>query len=380
MDQFSCVNTSINPNMSLTHLDKLGGRLHQPKPMNFTQFQLPSPPMSKISLPIERVVESKWKLILDNYKIVLLCLSWYLVSIFCSNLAKTILNQYNFPIILTQSQFILNCLLCVLLLSIVRYNSWENHFPIGVIPTNLSEFTPNDLIFKTTLPMGIFQVIGHIASHKATSVIQVSFVHTIKALSPLATILIYRVFFNQKIKLKTYYTLIPLVLGIMIACYKPGSDFNYPGLFYSLTSMIIFVSQNIYSKKSLTIEPKTLPTNSKVNKKLDKLVILFYCSLIGFFFTLPTYFIQFDKNCFHITSKVFALIVFNGISHFMQSLLAFQILNNLSPINYSIANILKRIIIIVVAFCVEGKRLGGLQGCGLILTMMGLYAYDRWGK
>lgn len=380
MNKFTYLNTSINPNLSQTNLHKLGGKLHQPKPVKFSQFQLPSPPVSKVNLPVERVVESKWKLVISNYKVILLCANWYVVSIFSSNLTKIILNNYKFPVILTQLQFILNCILCVVLLFVVRYKNWEKHFPVGVIPTDLSEFKPNRLIVTTTLPMGIFQFVGHITSHKATSLIQVSFVHTIKALSPMATILIYRVFFNQKIKLRTYYTLLPLVLGIMLACYKPGADFSYAGFIYSMISMIIFVSQNIYSKKSLTIESKTLPSNLKAEKKLDKLVILFYCSLIGFCFTLPTYLFQFDKKCLSWNWTIIAWILFNGLSHFAQSLLAFQILNNLSPINYSIANIFKRIIIIVVAFCIEGKKLGGLQGVGLVLTMAGLYGYDRWGK
>lgn len=373
MNNFTYLNTSINPNLSLTNLHKLNSKIISPKPVKFSQFQLLSPPISKVGLPIDSPL---------NYRTIALCFNWYLVLIFTSNSAKLILNQYSFPIILTQSQFILNCLVCVLLLSVVKYRKLDEYFPPGVVPRSLQSFRPSSLIWKTTVPMGIFQFVGHITSHKATSVIKVSFVHTIKALSPLVTILIYKVFFKKNISRNTYLTLFPLVVGIMLACYKPGSDFNYSGLIYSVISMVIFVSQNIYSKKSLTPDiQSSLPTTITTQlKKLDKLVILFYCSLIGFLLTLPTYLFNFDKDCLSIDWKVATLIIFNGVSHFIQSLLAFQILASLSPINYSIANILKRIIIIIVAFVIEGKKLGALQAVGLVMTMGGLYGYDRWGK
>lgn len=86
---------------------------------------------------------------------------------------------------------------------------------------SLSEFiTPTRLIIQTTLPMGMFQFIGHITSHKATSLIPVSIVHTIKSLSPIITVLIYRFLFGKSYRMRTYVTLIPLCCGIMLTCYK----------------------------------------------------------------------------------------------------------------------------------------------------------------
>jgi Triose-phosphate Transporter family. len=152
--------------------------------------------------------------------------------------------------------------------------------------------------------------------------------------------------------------------------------------------MLIFVSQNIFAKKRLTIEkndvlPTSKDTSTATNKKLDKLTILFYCSMVGFIFTLPVYLVSEFTNpqisILELNILTSFLIVLNGISHFLQSLLAFQILGLMSPINYSIANILKRIIIIIIAFLWESKSFTGLQVAGLLLTIFGLYCYDRWG-
>lgn len=337
-------------------------------------------------------------------KIVFLCANWYIFSIVSSNSTKMILSNYKYPITLTQMQFLLNGIFCTILLQVLLAapEAATRLFPRGSIPnfdqiTNLQQFfTPTKLIISTTLPMGMFQFIGHITSHKATSIIPVSMVQIIKALSPFVTIVIYLVVYKRKFRTTTYITLIPLITGIMITCYKPKKvmqqDSYFKGLVYAFISMLIFVSQNIFAKSRLTVDANKngtkigdIPMKSQdiTQKKVDKLTILFYCSMIGFLFTFPVYLIsEFKNDKFSLTqldSYVTLLVIVNGFSHFMQSLLAFQILGSISPINYSIANILKRIFIILVAFVWELKNFSRSQTWGLVITLIGLYSYDRWG-
>ncbi|KAG7191872.1 suppressor of loss of ypt1 [Scheffersomyces spartinae] len=338
-------------------------------------------------------------------KIVFLCTNWYLFSIVSSNSTKMILSNYKYPITLTQMQFLLNGIFCVCLLQVLFFipQSATRIFPKGSIPNfdqigNLQQFfTPTKLIISTTLPMGMFQFIGHITSHKATSIIPVSMVQIIKTLSPIVTIAIYLVLYKRKFRTTTYITLVPLIIGIMITCYKPKKvmqqeDSYLKGLIYAFISMLIFVSQNIFAKTRLTVDANKngtkigdIPMKSQdiTQKKVDKLTILFYCSMIGFIFTFPVYLISELKNdkfsLSQVDSYITLLVLVNGFSHFMQSLLAFQILGSISPINYSIANILKRIFIILVAFVVELKNFSRSQTWGLVITLIGLYSYDRWG-
>ncbi|ODV78912.1 TPT-domain-containing protein [Suhomyces tanzawaensis NRRL Y-17324] len=416
--------SQINPNSSSTNLSQLASQrstVHAPRPNkhislsnnnHFLSFQLPiTPPISNASTPIREVETpaSAWAFLPPmDIKITVLCISWYLVSIISNNSTKMILSRFLYPITLTQCQFLLNLALSVVLLAAVSARPHcRNYFPKGVLPNTPSVspmdaitafLTPTTLIISTTVPMGCFQFVGHLSSHKATLLIPVSLVHTIKALSPLITVLIYRMLFKIKYKIVTYVTLVPLIVGIMLTCYKPKKaaastpSYYFTGLVYAFISMLIFVSQNIFAKKRLTIEKDDkvhiLPTSkdaedSTRNKKVDKLTILFYCSMIGFVFTLPIYLVaEFTSpsiSFLQIGPTTGFLIVLNGVSHFLQSLLAFQILGAMSPINYSIANILKRIIIIVIAFLWENKNFTNLQATGLCLTILGLYCYDRWG-
>ncbi|KAL6939620.1 suppressor of loss of ypt1 [Hanseniaspora osmophila] len=77
--------------------------------------------------------------------------------------------------------------------------------------------------------------------------------------------------------------------------------------------------------------------------------------------------------------NILFLVIIHGISHFIQTILAFQLIGLLSPVNYSIANIMKRICVILVALFWENQWSAN-QVLGIILTICGLYSYDKWGK
>lgn len=97
---------------------------------------------------------------------ILLCCLWYTTSALSSNTGKAILTQFRYPITLTFIQFGFVATYCLLFMSpIIRFTSLR---------------MPTRVIIQNTLPMGIFQVVGHMFSSIAISRIPVSTVHTIK--------------------------------------------------------------------------------------------------------------------------------------------------------------------------------------------------------
>jgi solute carrier family 35 protein E1 len=101
---------------------------------------------------------------------VMLCALWYSSSALSSNTGKAILNRFRYPITLTFVQFGFVAFYCLLFMSPpVRFTRLR---------------APSKAIFMTTLPMGMFQVGGHMFSSVAISRIPVSTVHTIKVVHP----------------------------------------------------------------------------------------------------------------------------------------------------------------------------------------------------
>lgn len=228
----------------------------------------------------------------------------------------------------------------------------------------------------------------------ATSKIPVSLVHTIKGLSPLFTVLAYRVLFRIRYARATYLSLIPLTLGVMLAC-STGFSTNFFGILCALVAALVFVSQNIFSKKLFNEASRTeSELQPSGRRKLDKLNLLCYCSGIAFILTLPIWLLSegyplmsdfMQDGIISLSGKkgsldhgaLFLEFVFNGVSHFAQNILAFVLLSMISPVSYSVASLVKRVFVIVAAIVWFGNPTTPIQALGIALTFLGLYLYDR---
>ena len=254
---------------------------------------------------------------------------------------------------------------------------------------------PSRDVIATTLPLALFQIGGHILSSSATEKIPVSMVHTIKGLSPLFTVLAYRFVYDIRYPLTTYLSLIPLTLGVILACSVELSG-NLLGILCAFCSALIFVTQNIFSKKLFNDAARAeadgpAPPGSRT--KLDKLNLLCYCSGLAFLLTLPIW-LWTDavplysaplslspQNLLRTSPSVSGYLplefFFNGIFHFAQNILAFVLLSMTSPVTYSVASLIKRVFVIVMAIIWFGNRTTSVQAFGIALTFLGLYLYDR---
>lgn len=102
----------------------------------------------------------------STIRFVFLCSLWYMSSAMSSNTGKVIMNAYRYPVTLTIIQFFF----------VASYSTLCCQPILGM--TTLRK--PTRAIVRSTLPMAVFQVGGHVFSSVAISRIPVSTVHTIK--------------------------------------------------------------------------------------------------------------------------------------------------------------------------------------------------------
>jgi len=298
------------------------------------------------------------------------------------------LNVFPKPATLTIAQFASVWIWCIILTSLASaFPSLKRTIP--ALKNGLRR--PSWDVMATALPLSVFQLLGHLLSSYATSKIPVSLVHTIKGLSPLFTVLAYRVVFRIRYRRATYLSLVPLTLGVMLAC---STDFstNFWGISASFIAAIVFVTQNIFSKKLFTEAARAEAEGH--SRKLDKLNLLCYCSVGAFMFSAPVWLYTEGFTIVHdlweggsigLSTEQGALghgallleFVFNGIFHFLQNIMAFVLLSMLSPVSYSVASLIKRVWVIAVAIIWFRSATTPIQLLGIGLTMFGLYLYDR---
>lgn len=353
-----------------------------------------------------------------NVPLVLLCLLWYATSAISSTLTKTILTQFPYPVTLSLVQFLLAVVFAVATIQLAQVSRTVYRLlPAGTV-SHGGLRAPSRQVIGPTLPMGLFQLVGHIFSHKATSLIPVSLVHTIKALSPLLTVLAYRLLFGIKYPTRTYLTLVPLMGGVVMTCATEFSS-QLLGVTCAVLATCVFVVQNMYSKRLLTYQRNNAEGPIIGEKpqpqqggpvKLDKLTILCYSSSLAFVFTLPVWLVsEFTVvssdlfNGLYISPRtgpagpseaglsavpstttttappLLPLFLLNGLSHYVQNLAAFQVLGLVSPVSYTVASLFKRISVISFSIFWFGQHVNPMQGWGILLTVLGVYLYDRVG-
>lgn len=221
--------------------------------------------------------------------------------------------------------------------------------------------------------------------------------------------------------LKTYISLAPLTLGVILACSGLSSiegSKAWIGVLLSVGSTVVFVAQNLWSKKLLGhalsgAAPATGSGGTSI--KLDKLNLLLWSSGVSFLFMIPlVVYSDVPKLRIHggqsnfnanglsgdlrngtvsnplqsllprgasvpapsTTLRTIELLISNGSVHFAQSLLAFSILGLTSPVTYSIASLFKRVFVICFAIIWFGQTVSGVQWMGIVLTFVGLYLYN----
>ncbi|GAP88599.1 putative triose-phosphate transporter [Rosellinia necatrix] len=326
-------------------------------------------------------------------KLIVLCIMWYMSSALTNTSSKSILNAFNKPATLTMIQFFLVAFYCITSSCLAAV------FPrlrVSIPALQNSIRYPSRAIINSTLPLAVFQVGGHLFSSTATAKIPVSMVHTVKGLSPLFTVFAYRYFFDIRYPRATYFSLIPLTLGVTLAC---SSNHTFKGeivgLLYALAATVIFVTQNIFSKRLFNEAAKAEAEGEEAkSRKLDKLNLLCYSSGLAFLLTSPIWFwgegvglirdfvqdgsldLSAKPNTFD-HGRLTLEFLFNGTFHFGQNILAFTLLSLVSPVTYSVASLIKRVWVIVVAILWFGNSTTPIQAVGIALTVLGLYLYDR---
>jgi solute carrier family 35 protein E1 len=179
----------------------------------------------------------------------------------------------------------------------------------------------------------------------------------------------------------------------MLAC---SAEFkgNILGIIYAFLAAIIFVTQNIFSKRLFNEAAAAEASGAPQSRKLDKLNLLCYSSGLAFVLTSPIWLFSegfsllgdfFHDGSLDLNSHPEAFdhgrlaleFVFNSTFHFGQNIIAFVLLSMVSPVTYSVASLIKRVFIVVVAIVWFQNPTTKIQGLGIALTFFGLYLYDR---
>jgi solute carrier family 35 protein E1 len=204
-------------------------------------------------------------------------------------------------------------------------------------------------------------------------------------------VLVYRLVYGARYSPRVYLALIPLTFGVMLACMSE-LKLQFVGLLCALGSSMIYVAQNVFSKRVLFRDTGDNVANAK--PRMDKLNMLIWSACSAFICLTPGWFyaegaqLLFghgeiggrpypafnDETPIYLIGYYFFL---NATAHFCQALLAINVLATCTAVSYSIASLMKRVVVITAALLWFQQPVSSVQAFGILLTFYGLWLYDR---
>ncbi|CAF1011151.1 unnamed protein product [Rotaria sp. Silwood1] len=299
-------------------------------------------------------------LLFECFQIGSLCIVWYSSSAAGNVIVKELLNEFPFPLTVTLVQLLSIWILCIPLIRI-----WK-------VPP--SEYLHQNRIyyFKVIIPLAIGKFLAQLSSHVSLWKVPVSYAHTIKATMPLFTVFLSRLILHEKQTMPVYLSLIPVVVGVIIATMTEIS-FNMTGLISALLSTFGFSLQNIYSKKSL----KDIAIHHFI--LLSLLAKIGSCLFIPFWFYYDGTDIYYNQKYheYNLVIRVLFYLILDGILNFIHNVVAFTMISLVSPLSYSIANSTKRIVVISISLLILQNPVSITNIIGMSLAVFGVMLYNK---
>ncbi|KRZ78769.1 Solute carrier family 35 member E1 [Trichinella papuae] len=292
-----------------------------------------------------------------NFGVLFLCLLWYAISTTSNILNKVILQNFPFPLTLTTASIVTTSIYSI---PVSRRTASAEQASRSL---NHKQF------FFMVVPLAFGKLIAVSSSFVSLYKVPVSYAHTVKATMPIFSVVCARFIIGEKQTKLIYMSLIPILLGVMIATVSEMS-FSAVGLCSALCSTFTYALMNAYVKK-------VIKDTGLHHVRLLGLIAQTSCILL-----LPIWLII-DVSRYGIVEVGFSkltvcgLVSASGFLNFAQNVCTFSLINQLSVLSYAIANVTKRIIVISSSLITLKNPVTPVNVGGMLLAVVGVFGYTQ---
>lgn len=296
--------------------------------------------------------------------------AWFIFSLTSLFLAKHVLHVYEInEAVFTLWQFASSVLFGLLFTKLLRMH-------------DLAVLTRGQL--KAIVPLSAAFLIKEVLKYASLARVSVNLVNTIRSLGPLFNVCLELFFFGHRPPLSVIWALLPIIIGVALTSIDEIHTASVSsaelltavvGFSAAVASTGINNAQNIYSKILFGRE------------RIDPVSLQIYLSAISLIIMSPGSAIQWSYHVVFTSAPAHAFfapswsvaagLVLAGFVNFVSSQLAFNTLNLISPLSYSVANTFKRVCIAVIAIFYFNERLSPINGIGIAISIAGVFIYER---
>ncbi|RLN32562.1 hypothetical protein BBJ28_00024276 [Nothophytophthora sp. Chile5] len=193
---------------------------------------------------------------------------------------------------------------------------------------------------------------------------------TIKSSAPFFTVVLAYFLLGQRTGWRVNVSLIPIVSGL-IFCSLSDSSFHVVGFIAALMSNCVDCIQNVLTKRLLNRSYSCLQLYTSILAVGMQLVFIFYSWMAA----PPDPALVATKSN-RSSLFIFVVLVLDGACFYIQSALAYMLMSLVSPVTHSVANCVKRALIIVLSIYRYGEVVTPLNWSGMVLVIFGVYVFN----
>jgi len=215
--------------------------------------------------------------------------------------------------------------------------------------------------------VGMMRVLTVVLGLVSLKYVAVSFTETVKSSAPFFTVIFARLILNERTSLMVNLSLVPVVGGLAL-CSVTELSFNMVGFLAAVVNNCIDCVQNVFSKKLLSTH-------------YNYINLQFYTSAAALLVQMPYMLYSRYSEGSDVSSSFSATLacalLLNGVFFHMQSVLAYAVMGLISPVTQSVANTLKRALLIWLSVLYFGNPLTLMSAFGTVVCIAGVFAYNH---
>lgn len=279
------------------------------------------------------------------------------------------------------------------------------------------EHTQNSLPINKTFRIGIYHTLGQISTVIALSANSIGFAHIIKAAEPLFSALVSRILLNQKMDIRVYLSLIPVVGGVCLAC-ASSTEFTWIAFCAGMFSNLLFAMRAVVSKQAMEGKTTTAKQGKSFKSKTSLIMedeessmehdvgekehmtppkmsatnLFATVTCISFIISIPLTVLveggilwdiinlnakeKEDFNKEQSDRATLLYIVISGLFHYLNNEVMYLVLSNVHPITLAVGNTMKRVFIIVASVIVFSTPVSLQTAIGSSIGIGGVLLYS----
>ncbi|XP_043196652.1 solute carrier family 35 member E2B-like isoform X2 [Amphibalanus amphitrite] len=200
----------------------------------------------------------------------------------------------------------------------------------------------------------------------ALSFVAVSFAETVKSSAPIFTVLISWVVLGERTPLLVNLSLIPVMIGLAL-CSSHELSFSLPGFLAALGTNLCECLQSVYVKKII---------NNK-DYKYSAAELQFYPGVAGVLIQTPILHLTGGRAAVGAVSMATGTtLAAAGFFYYLQTATAYMLMEYISPVTYSVANTVKRALLIILSVLLFHNAVTPLSTLGTAVVFGGVVLYN----